>query len=340
MLFILYGDDDFSRAEALTAVKALAGPPDALAGNLVTLDGKTLTPDQLRGVTQAIPFLADKRIVVVEGLLSRFEPQARRPGRAGKRPPSQETQEAQVQSFVEAARGMPESTALALVDGRLSPQNPAYRALALLGQAKEFPPMRPYVLSRWISERVSKQGGSISRAATESLAALSGADLWKVSTEVDKLLAYASGRAIEAADVELLVSDAREAGVFSLIDAVVEGRQGQALKLMHQLFNAGVAAPQLLAMLGRQLRALAQIKDLEGAGLPSAEMGRRVGMTSEYAFNKALEQSHRFSVVRVRELYGRLLEADRAIKTGRLSEELALEFLARDFAGARLGGGS
>ena len=67
MLYILVGQDDFSLAQSLEEIKKGVGEPTLLAANTTTLDGKQATLDQLRTVCETLPFLAERRIVIVNG---------------------------------------------------------------------------------------------------------------------------------------------------------------------------------------------------------------------------------------------------------------------------------
>ena len=77
MLHILIGEDDFSIRQALEEIKKAIGDPAALMTNTTVLDGRQVTPEQLRAACETVPFLAEKRLVIVEGLLERFEPKGR-----------------------------------------------------------------------------------------------------------------------------------------------------------------------------------------------------------------------------------------------------------------------
>jgi hypothetical protein len=81
-LFVFYGEDDFSVKEAVQRVKDSLGPPDAVGTNTTVLEGRTLPFAQLEMACNTIPFLADYRLVVADGLLDRFEDRVtRRPPR-------------------------------------------------------------------------------------------------------------------------------------------------------------------------------------------------------------------------------------------------------------------
>src|SRR5438045_9384196 len=78
MLITLIGPDRYSVGVALKTYLAKYAPEDDALGdlNLTRLDGAKITPDDLTRAVQAIGFLAEQRVVVVEGLLSRFTSKA------------------------------------------------------------------------------------------------------------------------------------------------------------------------------------------------------------------------------------------------------------------------
>jgi len=68
LLYILSGEDDFSISQSLEEIKRGIGDPDLLSANTTILDGQQLILDQLMAVVETIPFLAEKRLVIVRGL--------------------------------------------------------------------------------------------------------------------------------------------------------------------------------------------------------------------------------------------------------------------------------
>ena len=122
MLYILAGPDDFSRSEVLEEIKRGLGDREMLDPNTSVLDGRQLTPDQLRSVCQSLPFLAEKRLVIVEGLLERFEPRAK----PGKQKGTKKTSNKQndCKSLAAAVEELPDSTVLVLADGEVKKGNP------------------------------------------------------------------------------------------------------------------------------------------------------------------------------------------------------------------------
>src|SRR4030065_181230 len=92
---------------ALAEIKEGMGDKELLATNTTILQGQNLTLPQLIITSDTLPFLAPKRLVIVEGLLSRFEPQ-------DKEKHALKPKDSEWQSFREYIGRMSESTVLVL----------------------------------------------------------------------------------------------------------------------------------------------------------------------------------------------------------------------------------
>ncbi|MGD0205700.1 MAG: DNA polymerase III subunit delta [Dehalococcoidia bacterium] len=332
MLYVLYGGDDFSLREELAHIKGELDSDGMLSTNTDVLDGREVSPEQLMAICDTMPFLSAHRLVVVEGLLKRFDrPERPRRGARAARGASTEALE-RWRGLADHTQRMPDTTTLVLVDEEVSADNPLLKALRPAGQVREFRPLRPGAVLQWILERAQSLSIDISSAAARLLADLVGNNLWVLASELDKLAAYAQGRRIEGADVRALVSEAHQVSIFAMVDAVVERRAAVALRVLRQLTTAEAEGGYLLAMVIRQYRLIIQAREMMTAGLPSQEIGQRLGVTSGFVLQKILDQAQRYSLPRLKAAYRRLLEADVGVKRGHYDEELALELLVHDLA--------
>ncbi len=323
MLHVFVGEDDFSIRQALEEIKKGIGDPTALMTNTTVLDGRQVTIEQMRSACETVPFLADKRLVVVEGLLERFESKAKNSRKKSSRQNDQE----EYRAIADAIKRLPAFTELVLIGGRINDRNPLLHELSALARVKTFPLLKEPQLRLWIERRVAGAGGSIEPRAINLLIRFVGNDLWTMANEVDKLVLFTGGRRIEEADVRAVVSYAQEASVFAMVDAILEFRVGTAQELLQQLLKHGMAPAQLLVMLSRQVRIIFQIKEMRGKGRSRGDIQMKLGLTSDFVLRKAWEQADKYSPVRLREVYHKLLETDLAIKTGKLDGELAFNIL-------------
>ena len=328
MLYILYGEDDFSLGQALEKIKADLGDRETVATNTTRLEGQHLTLAELRNKCGAAPFLSSYRLVLVDGLLGRFETKQSRT-RTGKGKSGNGLGEWEgLDSYI---RQMPETTVLVLVDGEVKGNNPLLKKVSPLTEVKPFPLLKGEALKAWIRQRVKKEGGNIRPQAVNLLAELIGGDLWAMDGEVRKLLIYGQERPISEDDVRQLVSCIQEANIFALVDAVAEGRTELAQRLLHRLYDEGISPTYVLTMITRQFRLIAQARDL-GKGLSRRQIQDRLGLKQDYVADKTLGQAKLYDFEGVKRAYGKLLETDLAIKTGKYSDKLALELLVTELA--------
>ncbi len=333
MLYILVGQDDFSLAQSLEEIKRGIGEQTLLATNTTTFDGKQITLDQLRTVCETVPFLAERRLVIVNGLLERFAPKGKS-GR-GKKITHISDQQNEYKSLAAYITKIPDSTILVLIDNRTTNNNPLFRELSGKAEVRSFPLLRDIKLRQWIQRRVAEEGGIISPQTINLLAKLVGSNLWIMVSEINKLVLFTSGRRIEEEDVKRVVGYAQQANVFAMVDAILEFKAEVAQQSLQQLLQEGAAPPYLLVMLSRQVHMIIRAKELRNQGEAKAAIQDRLGLTSEFALRKTLEQADRYSWERLKQIYYKLLETDLSIKTGRYDGELALNILIAELCQER-----
>ncbi len=328
MLYILYGQDDFSVNQALEKVKADLGEREMVAANTTRLDGQHLTFRELRNTCDTIPFLALHRLVIVKGLLRRFDvkPSETGVGKGKFKDGLGEWEE--LESYI---KQMPTTTVLVLIDEDVKDDNPLLRKLKALAEVKVFPLWKGKDLKAWIRQRIKEEGGNIAPRAVDLLAELIGGDLWAMNSEIQKLLLYSQGRTITEDDVRQLTSQVQEANIFALVDAVAEGRTELAQQTLHRLYCEGVTPAHILAMIARQFRLIAQVKDLE-PGLSRSQVQDKLGLKTSYSLDKTLNQAKLYDFESIKQAYDKLLQTDLAIKTGKYSDKLALELLITELA--------
>ena len=323
MLYVLHGEDDFSLHRSLEEIKKGIGDQTTLITNTTVLDGQQVTVDQLRTVCETMPFLAEKRLVIIHGLLGRFEDK----GKFSRRKKIAGAPQGEYKSLSEYLGKIPDSTVLVLVDGKIKSKNPLFSELSTRAKVMSFPLLRDAKLSQWMQKRVREKGGNISPRAVELLARFVGGNLWIMANEIDKLVLFTSGRRIEEEDIRLVVSYAQEANVFAMVDAILEFKAGVAEQLLQQLLQQGAAPAYLLVMLARQVRMIVRVKELRKQRKSEIEIQDKLGLASEFALRKTLGQVDRYSLSRLKEVYHKLLETDLSIKTGKYDSELALNIL-------------
>jgi DNA polymerase-3 subunit delta len=327
MFYLLHGTDEYRRSQELDKMKAKLGDPTTVDLNTTTLDGRKATLDELAFACDTVPFLSDKRLVIVNDLASRLDK------RTGETPGDAEEDSAFLERLEQYLKDLPDSARLVFLERRkIGKGNPIRRLAAQTehGYEREFTPLRPGELSRWIAARAQEKGGRIEPGAIRVLATYVGNDLRLLDSEIEKLLTYAGEeRAVTEKDAQLLVSYAREADIFAMVDALGARDTQRAMEMMEKLLAEGQHPLYLLRMITRQFRILLQIKELLNKGTPAADV-RGLLHLHPYVAKKTMSQARNFSVPQLEEIYHRLLETDEGVKTGQLEDHLALDLFVAE----------
>lgn len=313
IFYVFHGSDEFTAAERVAEFREQVGTPDTADLNTTWLDGRKVTLGELRSACEAIPFLADRRLVIVTGLLMRLG------GGGG----------TFLEVLLRLLPELPETTRLVFVEKKALPADHPVLELAdrhERGYVHRFEPPRDGALPGWIVKRTRKYEGEINRRAAAYLAQIVGSDLRLLDQEIRKLVTYAGAEEISLEDVKQLVPYAQEAIIFDLVDALGHRNGGTAAVTLQQLLEAGEHPMGILGMIVRQFRLLIQVKELSQAG-ENANSIARILQLHPYPAGKLYRQARNFTADQLEKIYRHLLATDAQIKTGEITPVVALDLL-------------
>lgn len=330
MIHLFHGKDDYQVRAALRAIRDdLKKSDDMLDSNTTVLDGRTTTPLELLAHATAVPFLATSRLVIVEGLLGSLG--AIKGGRRKKKgdgdDPLDPWRDAAAQLADKAT--MPETTTLVFVEGDILKTNAAFTIFAPIARTKEFSALDKNELAKWVREAAKTEKVKFTEGGERALITALAPDLWALKHAIAKLAAYADGAAIDEEMVRELVTATDDTKFWSITDAVIAGNERKALTSLQRMLTDGSAPAMLSAMLVRQYRQLAIVKDLRDRRASQDEMARAAGVPA-FKLAEVSALASRYSWAQVRAAYGRLLAADLSVKRGLQDDESALQLLVHE----------
>ncbi len=346
MLIVLVGPERFLVAQALESHLSRYSASNGGGGNfnLSRLDGARLAPEELERTVQSVGFFSEARVVVVEGLLSRFggartaEDEADegiRPEDSTPSPPTgrSRAEAAPGEEFARILASVPEQTVLILVEkGKVNKNSTLFRAASRYGRVEEYLPLRGAALERWIADRCRQSGVRISAGAQRALASALP-DLQTLANEIDKLALYVGeGGTIDEGVLRTASFISKQDDVFQMTSAVARRDAKAALGQLHRLIEGGTSPEGILPVLAWQVRTLMQVRDMLDRRVPVPRMPHVSGL-NEFVVSKALPQAKEFPLSELRRLHSRLLELDYAVKTGQAEAGMLLEALVLEMCG-------
>ncbi|MEL7626211.1 MAG: DNA polymerase III subunit delta [Anaerolineaceae bacterium] len=328
-LYLLRGDDTVRIKQILAGFQAGLGDPSMADLNTVRLNGELLNFEALQADALTIPFLAERRLVIVEDA---------RPflSKAGKDSPGR---------FLELFSMLPESTALVFVvedqlgkrRGERNWEN--QKSYAWITRWIEENNTKGIVIDAllpvdddmpaWIMRKAKELGGTFRPDAAHLLASYIGNNTLQAEHEIEKLIVYVGDAGVVEPDhVTLLTAHEQEGNIFALTDALGERDAVKAMQEF-QLLTEKSDVMELSGMIHRQFRLLIQAREIidEGGSVQQIEKELKV---LNFVARKLYTQAQRFSLHQLLDVFSRLLEIDEGIKTGGMPGQTAYELLIAD----------
>ncbi len=316
MLILIYGEDTYRSREWLheliSKFKTKFDPPGY---NLSRFGGAT-EPAELRAAITAPPFLATRRMVVVERLLER----------AGKD-----------ESLEEILTTTPESSIVVLWEEgeeKTFAKTPLFAKLVRDTEVKTYPfqPLSGASLLAWVREQSSSRGVSFDRGALQELIRRTGSDLWQLTRELDKFAALR--KTVSAALVAEYVRGQTPENIFGFIDAIVARDKVRAVQELMNERAHGTAFPYLIAMCARQFRMLRAAFDyVQEHERASPQTLVKLFGWHPFVARKTLSQIRAFDRQTLDRLCDTIFETDRDIKIGTYEAETAVDLLMAKLLG-------
>ena len=312
MIVVLEGKDEYRLSERVSEFRLTVTPPEMSDINTTMLDGNIVTIEELLTSLSTVPFMADRRLVIVEGLLNRLGGSKKDLG--------------EWLNFPDLLKDLPPTANLLLIEREPIPSNKLLSTILRLGQVEKFSPLRHRDLLDWINTRCSKLGLDIERTAVALIADSVGSELRLIDSELNKIKTYSRGRLITREDITLMVPYVRQQNVFRVVDSVIEGRTRDALNASSMLIGLGESPSGIVRMIERQLRFLILAKHLLSRKIPTGDIGKHINL-SGYPLQKTLEMERKISQTRIMSMHDNLLKSNIRVREGKLTEQESFDLL-------------
>jgi DNA polymerase-3 subunit delta len=330
MVYLLLHCDEYLAAQRLSALKSALGDPEMADLNTTVLEGERTNAADLLAQASMMPFLAVRRMLLVNGYLDHLD---KRMG-ASKSPESAAYAEAA--HLLEVLPHAPDTSDLVFIDdsvdkrrhlwkGFTLPQSDKHPARKVNGldvliktqqvtlEALSTPDAKE--LAGWIQRHAKIRKITIDGRAVQMLADFVGPNLRQLENELEKLSLYAGSRPITTNDIKLMVSDASEALIWNLTDALSQRNMRNAIHSLYELRRGDANPFYLLTMITRQYRIMIKVKEAMRHGGSEFDVAGRIG-EKPYSAKKAMAQANKYSFQELDAIMERLLTADYAMKTG------------------------
>jgi len=178
------------------------------------------------------------------------------------------------------------------------------------------------------AERLATAAGArLDSEALDLLVESLGADLARISVEIEKLALYAGARPVGVDDITALVPDARASNIFALVNALGRRDRARSLEILDTLTREGEYLPLALAFLSTQFRMalVAREANLKTASQIQSHF-QRLGVPMWGSRAEQVQQTvAKFSQPQLERAIKLTFEADRGMRDTRPDDRIVME---------------
>ena len=311
--YLLCGEEAYLKVQYKNKLLKALNPDDDTM-NFNHYEGRNIDVKELIDLCETMPFFADRRVVLLEdtGFFKN-----------------------KCDELADYMKELPDYLCLVFVEDEVDKRSKMYKAVKSCGRIGEFARQDEKTLMQWAAGILKREGKNITQRDMELLLTMTGIDMGNLRMELEKLITYTGDRnVVTRADIQEVCTTQTQNKIFDMVRAVTEKNQKRALDLYYDLLTLKEPPMRILFLLAKQFRQLLLVKEYTEEGVAQPEMASRLGVHSFVVRNIAsCARSYRIS--ELRQAVTDFVDAEEAVKTGRLQDVLSVELLIVKYSSAR-----
>jgi DNA polymerase-3 subunit delta len=325
--YVLFGPETYLRDLAVKTITDLSfatGDFRDFNETVFSLDGEDNLPRALAAAEQ-LPMMATRRVIRVDNV---------RVSATGFRDTINEDHEAVLSAYL--ANPSPSSVVIFIAD-ELNGVRKMGKFLREKTACVEFTQLDDRQFSEWARKAITDAGAEIDEITLRLLLSRIGADVRRLSNEINKLVTAALPEKRITADlVNALVPNTREMSNFDLTDHLVAGRKDKALTALKKILDDGAEPLALLGLISYNFRRLLIAKDMMDRSASRQEIASAAKLFGR-GQDEFLASARRVDKKKLENAVQLIAKTDLAIKTsiggsGNAGSRLQIEVLVCELA--------
>jgi DNA polymerase-3 subunit delta len=265
------------------------------------IDGEEATYEQLQAAVESLPFLVEKKLVIIHSLGANKQASAR---------------------LDQLLDKVSDTADVIFVEPKPDKRGVYYKMLKKRTDLQEFKELEEQGLSRWITEEAKAKGGQISSNDARYLVQRAGLNQQLLENELTKLVAY--DPKITKTTIDLLTEPSPEGTIFNLLDAAFAGDKKRVLNLYKSQRAQKVEPQAMLAMLVWQLYPVTLMQAAGGRSIDEIAVDTRL---NPFVLRKSKTIADRISREELGSLLGLLTDLDKRFKSEPIDADEALQYI-------------
>lgn len=284
--------------------------------NFVQFDGKTVQSDELINSCETLPFMNDRKVVLVYRALFLGDIEDRE-------------RKAVFENIRKYIDGIPDSCILIMYYVFESKREKPSMTLVRLDKKVcviKADKLKGDQLAARVKNLLESKEKQIGKSELQLFCSAIENDMGIVESEVDKLYWYTYGREITKEDVLLMFSKKSDEDIFDMVDCLSQKKADKAIDILNELVFKGEKITGILFMVERQFKLLINIKIGLEENSSKNELVSKLKL-NPYICEKMITQSRRFTVKQLEAALKFCIEAEEKLKSSSTDSKTEMELL-------------
>ena len=315
-LYVFFGEEVYLRTYMVSFLSEKIVEPDFADFNSLTLDSETLSAATVADFFEAVPVMADKKLLLIKdaGLLSA------------------KCRDAEL--FAKMFSDIPDYVTVIITEDTADKRGKLYKSLSKAGTVCEFSYLERPELKQRVLKKLAAVKKNISNADLEFFLDRCSSDLTEIRLNTEKLIAYSGSRdVIKKDDIEKNITPPLLNRVYDISEAVMNKNSDYALRLLSDLKKNGESGVRILAILGGYFSDLCRAAAIskENMSYSDAVDAMNLPPARRFVAQKLLSRAKTVDIKYAEKCLSDCVRAENAIKNGTAAEWQALDMLVLEF---------
>lgn len=314
-IYLVFGEEEFLKNRIQKDFIDVVVPKGMEMMNLDIFEDKNTNVSNIIDAVTTMPFMSEKRLVIVKnsGLFV-------------------EGRKNDTEAMLNYLKDIPDTSVFLFIEKKVDKRQKLFKSILKDGIVDELKQLSNNELISWVLSIFKDNKVRISKDSVTYLIRVTSLDMEMLTNEIDKLVSFSMDSGIVTNDdIDLICTKSVESKIFDLVGAMGNKNMPVALSKYRNLIINRESPFYVLSMIVRQFRIILQVKYLNAKRYDISQITKELSLR-DFMVREALHQSKQFKNKELLQAINDCLQTDKNIKTGLMSDELAVELLIIKYA--------
>ncbi len=320
-VYLCYGNESYLKDSIISKIKKKYIDEVYETLNYHYFDDKNTSANDIVNACETLPFMADKKIVVIEDSLYIC-------GANNKK------EEENILNKYLLNSNNTTCLIFFINSDKIDRRKKIVKTIKKVGLIIHLEKVMNEKLDKWVIKTFKKYKKNISKSniyyfleSTGYLEKNSDKTLYDLENEIIKIVNYLGNQIqVKRKHIDNVLIRSLQNNIFKLVDNIGKKDTQQSLEIFNQMLLKNEPIQLIFHMIIRQFRLLYKTKIFYEKGYNNSQIARKIGLHS-FVVKKIIKQSRKFSKDELKKGLEKCLETDRSIKTGEMDAKLSVELL-------------